>query len=504
MHVSALLRARLFHIAALPLSGLLLALGLLACATAQVGETPEEGELPCTPQASACVDAATQRVCNLTGDAWEEVPCEAGERCAQGQCSPAGGNNPANNSPGNNASNNSANNAINSSQNNNNPGNNSPGNNSPGNNSPGNNNPGNNNPANNNPDPDPCEPFSRTCASPTLVQVCRADGSGSDFASCGAANPCEDGVCTGTGQPGTCTPDARECVDNVRLRVCRSDGSAWDTWTCPGATFCTGEACEALPGCTDGDGDGFGVGTCLGADCDDASADVHPYGLELCTDSVDSDCDGINPPCACNPVTQDCPGGERLMCSVGADNTFQCLSAGTLPAGSSCRNADELCARGTVCAGSGTDFTCQQMCDFGTGGGCPDQDICLPGFDDIIFIGICAEGERCSVTSESACGAGQKCTFLNEDYGTCIDGVGPGTEGQACDPNAQADPCGKGLLCVTFNSTPPRSECRAICDTRNSNADCANHNLRTCLSGLTITLLDDHPEFDLTNFGVCN
>jgi hypothetical protein len=60
---------------------------------------------------------------------------------------------------------------------------------------------------------------------------------------------------------------------------------------------CSGGACSGQP--LDSDGDGYVSGACPGGtDCSDSDDQVHPgsreapYGLPICTDGVDNDCDG--------------------------------------------------------------------------------------------------------------------------------------------------------------------------------------------------------------------
>lgn len=49
-----------------------------------------------------------------------------------------------------------------------------------------------------------------------------------------------------------------------------------------------------IVGCTDLDGDGFGVGdACLGADCDDSDGGINPKAIEVCDDGVDNNCNGL-------------------------------------------------------------------------------------------------------------------------------------------------------------------------------------------------------------------
>ena len=80
-----------------------------------------------------------------------------------------------------------------------------------------------------------------------------------------------------------------------------------------------------MPGCTDGDGDGYGEGDrCLGPDCDDGDPRVQPGAQELC-DGRDNDCDGTadentaDAPCTlirgvCVAARATCEGGAYASC----------------------------------------------------------------------------------------------------------------------------------------------------------------------------------------------
>ncbi|TPW09205.1 MAG: Uncharacterized protein FD127_4211, partial [Acidimicrobiaceae bacterium] len=72
------------------------------------------------------------------------------------------------------------------------------------------------------------------------------------------------------------------------------------------------------PGCSDGDGDGFGEGCSRGPDCDDT--DSFQTGVELCGDGRDNDCDGERDEtgdgadaCLCDPTCLHDPGGPGTM-----------------------------------------------------------------------------------------------------------------------------------------------------------------------------------------------
>ncbi len=72
---------------------------------------------------------------------------------------------------------------------------------------------------------------------------------------------------------------------------------------------------DTLPSCTDGDGDGFAIegGNCGAVDCNDSSPVVFPGAQELCTDSIDNNCNGLidnqDPQAVnCPPVCTDLDG----------------------------------------------------------------------------------------------------------------------------------------------------------------------------------------------------
>ncbi len=63
--------------------------------------------------------------------------------------------------------------------------------------------------------------------------------------------------------------------------------------------------CEAT--CTDMDRDGYSIegGSCGAIDCDDSNADVNPGAVEICTDAVDNNCNGLTDTADMNAVN--CP-----------------------------------------------------------------------------------------------------------------------------------------------------------------------------------------------------
>ena len=74
------------------------------------------------------------------------------------------------------------------------------------------------------------------------------------------------------------------------LPCCKADAD------CDDSNACSDDVCGSAGACSyaahDADGDGHGIPSCGGDDCDDTNAAVHPGATEVCGDALDSDCDG--------------------------------------------------------------------------------------------------------------------------------------------------------------------------------------------------------------------
>jgi hypothetical protein len=102
------------------------------------------------------------------------------------------------------------------------------------------------------------------------------------------------------------------------------DGMLWHDTACTSDMPIVCEMPRAVePGCTDNDGDGYGAGCSLGADCDDTDWSRNPSRPDVC-DGEDNDCSGQpdddNDRCACEEVsvTPAAPDG-----GVGASTTYR-------------------------------------------------------------------------------------------------------------------------------------------------------------------------------------
>ncbi len=159
---------------------------------------------------------------------------------------------------------------------------------------------------------------------------------------------------------------------------------------------------QGAGGCDDADGDGFGDGCALGADCDDRDPAVSPGAPERC-DGVDNTCDGV------------------------VDEGFE-------QAGRICTGGRGVCARPGMytCTPDGAGVVCQVT------PGLPDDEICngldddCDGQADEAVDGCCQPGDtRACGADVGACTAGtQACDGDLMRWAACS-GTGPVDE--ACD-----------------------------------------------------------------------
>ncbi len=161
---------------------------------------------------------------------------------------------------------------------------------------------------------------------------------GAEF--CDEALGCQDAPPIDCDDSTVCTLDRCEeptgdCSNVVTDEVC-NDGDA-----------CTVDVCDTTAdSCTntliDHDGDGFPPESCGGPDCDDDDEDRYPWATEVCTDGIDSNCNGlpdVSDPMCCTGSgdTCDCPvdmttGGVLTGTTVGMSNDY-CGTCGASPCG---------------------------------------------------------------------------------------------------------------------------------------------------------------------------
>lgn len=169
---------------------------------------------------------------------------------------------------------------------------------------------------------------------------------------------CDDGVaCNGaehcTESDGCMDGPPIDCNDSIHctLDTCvEPTGECSNVYTddvCDDGDACTIDVCDtSADSCTntliDNDGDSFPPESCGGPDCDDDDNTIYPWATEVCTDGIDSNCNGlpdVSDPVCCSGSgdTCDCPvdmttGGVLTGTTVGMTNDY-CGSCGATPCG---------------------------------------------------------------------------------------------------------------------------------------------------------------------------
>ncbi len=121
------------------------------------------------------------------------------------------------------------------------------------------------------------------CAVVGIAAACGSSGAGGNDGTGGTSN-------LGTIPPGSGEPNVRPDPFNPGV----PDASLYEPMITPDSPTFTACTPPAPTGCTDADGDSFGVG-CPAADCDDTDPTVFPGAPDLPGDGVDQDCAGDDP-----------------------------------------------------------------------------------------------------------------------------------------------------------------------------------------------------------------
>lgn len=229
-----------------------------------------------------------------------------------------------------------------------------------------------------------------------------------------------------------CNPDLPDCPSGTPIAPattprpfsCIFDASG----TGVDATIC---APVGGPCCVDEDGDGYGIGVgCLGEDCNDMDAVVHPDRTEIC-DGIDTNC---------NRTTDESPNDcESGRCDAQGDGTYESITGGVCTSAacgsgtmSDCglytcsEGGDEGTSCATACAPTGTDddtfCIASAHCDAGAcvpdipdGMSCDEDTDCTAAHCDNDF--CCSTGTCCNTVTD--CPGGGGVTRICEDPMSC-------------------------------------------------------------------------------------
>ncbi len=116
------------------------------------------------------------------------------------------------------------------------------------------------------------------------------------------------------------------------------------------------EGCSVA--CTDLDGDGYAIegGACGAVDCNDADAAINPGALEMCTDAIDNNCNGLTDTADMNAI--DCP----LDCTDNDGDGYS-IEGGSCGAMDCNDNDPEINPGALEVCGDGIDNNCNGLVD---------------------------------------------------------------------------------------------------------------------------------------------
>lgn len=215
----------------------------------------------------------------------------------------------------------------------------------------------------------------------------------------------------------------------------------------------------------DRDGDGYGPnggGQCLGVDCDEGDPRVHQGRVDGCDNGIDEDCSGADR--ICNPMMNQCPGGNPggIETCNGIDDDCdqridECARRGHSCVDGNCvGTAGSPCTNDTDCA-SGMNLYCNPQlreCRIRDGEACMDSTDCNP--TATCEVGLCGSGQMlCYQALSGPC----------VDACDCADKYSCNSNGRCvecsgdfdCTEDPLRNVCSAGGFCVAdvnFNFTP--------------------------------------------------
>jgi hypothetical protein len=181
--------------------------------------------------------------------------------------------------------------------------------------------------------------------------------------------------------------------------------------------------------------------------------------VDAAVDSGSPDAFGV-----CNPVSQDCPSGQRCTLNHAQPvNMLYCEpTAGTATEFQACtpNEASDDCVRGTVCLTTGTNF-CRKFC--GNDNDCGNNNTCAIPIEGTPLY-ACAQ--HCTVLAQDCTLSGEACYLGRNAAGGTTQQCSPEgnlTSGTAC---SRSNDCQRGLLCVMTVSGDAGTGffCRAACN----------------------------------------
>ena len=294
---------------------------------------------------------------------------------------------------------------------------------------------------------------------------------------------CEDRDRDGFGVGSGCYgPDCNDNDANV---------NPWATDVCTNTIDedCDGQFTQCRTDCVDNDGDGYGNGGngCLGFDCNDNDPRIHPGARELPGDNIDQDCNGSD---LARGIA--CPG-DRDGDGYGPMAIAPCL-------GIDCDEGDprvhqgrlDGCDNGVDEDCSGADNICNPMMTLCPDGRAPTIEICNSTDDDCDGVTdecarrghSCIDGS-CVGTARAPCGSDSECAaslnlYCNLDLRECRI-----KDGEACQDSGECSPtatcevglCGSGAELLCYQSLS--GPCEDGCDCA-STYSCKNNRCVEC------------------------